>query len=230
MTTKNLFFDKNFLHHAFLIEGDFLTSEKIAEIIEKESGISGKGNPDFYAKDFQNFGIDEGKEIVNKMSNKSMSGADKIFIISCAGITADAQNSLLKVFEEPPVGNYFFLCVGPGVKIFTTLRSRFLSVNVKDFFDKKESSIDLQKFLKSSAGNRIQMLADLIEEKDRKALAQIVFDCIKIAKEEMIKNPNEKEFVKKLDQASKIADLFSMSGISLKMVMESFSILLPTIV
>src|SRR3989344_4999324 len=99
----SLIFDhlsKNSLHHAYLIEGD---REKIVpEILEflKSLGIE-KGNPDFFHIELDSFKIDDARNLKSYATEKGFSMDKKVFLISANSFLLEAQNSLLKLFEEP---------------------------------------------------------------------------------------------------------------------------------
>ena len=96
------------LHHAYAIEGDKKTIiSELYSFLENNMGIQTKANPDFYFNEFKNFGIDNGRELQNQASRKAMQGNMRIFVITISSITSEAQNSLLKLFEEPAEGVHF---------------------------------------------------------------------------------------------------------------------------
>ena len=127
------------LHHAYFLVGD--TSAIFSELkdfLENVVGIKTAGNPDFWHGKFNSLTIDEARDIAEASSRKSFGnhlealppsglGArlpnKKVFIIQADFISHEAQNSLLKVFEEPTVGTHFFI-ISPQDILLPTLRSR----------------------------------------------------------------------------------------------------------
>jgi DNA polymerase III gamma/tau subunit len=75
---------------------------------------------------YETFGVDEGRELKEAQLSKSFGGGKKIFVISFETITVEAQNSLLKVFEEPTPDTHFFLISRTGSRLLPTLRSRIV--------------------------------------------------------------------------------------------------------
>ncbi len=151
------------LHHAYFLVGD--TDEiflKLKDFLEKSVGVKTSGNPDFWAGKFNTLTIDEARDIAQAserkgfVSNMSRSPLDightgqllKIFIIQADFITEEAQNALLKVFEEPTAGTHFFI-ISPQDILLPTLLSRVHTISMsksmsKAGFDMDESILDLK--------------------------------------------------------------------------------------
>ncbi len=118
------FLDSQNLHHAYFLIGDKKNVFSILKkFLESELKVETAGNPDFWVGEFHNFAIDEAREVVTCAERKSFSGGKKIFIIQSDFITAEAQNSLLKAFEEPTLQTHFFI-ISPQDVLLPTLRSR----------------------------------------------------------------------------------------------------------
>jgi len=165
---------KDELHHAYLIEGATTgVLEELRSFLENELRFSVKGNPDFWCGEFDTFGINDGREIKEMQSRRPMIGDLKIFIISANFFTTEAQNSLLKVFEEPTEGTHFFIITQNMDTLLPTLRSRlsvisFSELSIETISNQIEDiSVDVYEFLKSSKSKRIALLKDIIENKNK---------------------------------------------------------------
>ena len=116
------------LHHAYYLVGE---TEKIVfelkQFIENKLEMAISGNPDFFHANYKTFSIDNAKFISESQERKDFTGSKKIFIIETDFITEEAQNSLLKVFEEPTVGTHFFV-VSPQEILLPTLKSRMVTI------------------------------------------------------------------------------------------------------
>lgn len=163
------------IHHACLIEGE---NEEVfaglCKLFEKEMDFLTIGNPDFWHGEFNTFGINDGRKIKELQTRKAVSGGKQIFIISAKFFTTEAQNSLLKVFEEPTENTHFFIITPNAETLLPTLRSRMFIISGKSgpFQRCKERSfpnVDVEEFLKSSKAKRLELLKDTIEEKDKSA-------------------------------------------------------------
>lgn len=143
------------LHHAYFLIGekDSVFNE-IKDFLEKSLGIETSSNPDFWVGDFDNLSIDEARMIAESSERKDFSGKKKIFIIKTDFIGEEAQNSLLKVFEEPTEGTHFFI-ISPQDTLLPTLRSR-MQVLISNTDDSKSLGI-----LKKTYKERLEMVKDI---------------------------------------------------------------------
>ncbi|MBS3923545.1 MAG: hypothetical protein KGZ37_10435 [Nitrosarchaeum sp.] len=123
--------NKENLHHAYLLLGnrDFLLP-KVMELIEG-LGTTTVSNPDFFKLEIDTFKIEDARTLKSLTSEKTFgSGEDtkKVFVIAANQFLLEAQNTLLKIFEEPRENVHFFI-ISPNVQTFVpTLLSRFFVI------------------------------------------------------------------------------------------------------
>src|SRR3989344_699017 len=115
-------------HHAYLVEGDTRKLREIALHAAKTFGVSVAGNPDFHLRSFASLSIDDARAL-RAFASLRGTGEKKLFVISAASLTTDAQNALLKLFEEPTADTVFVLLVPHGA-VLPTLRSRLQTLDV----------------------------------------------------------------------------------------------------
>lgn len=160
------------LHHAYLIEGEHATVlPEICRFCEGELGVTARGNPDFFQVEFDTFGIDDGRLLQELSSRKAVSGGKQIFVIGFMFITREAQNSLLKLFEEPTHDTHFFLITPTAEVLLPTLRSRLFVLTRAGVHDQTTLA---QEFISSGRGKRLALLKDIIEEKDKVAAIKLL--------------------------------------------------------
>ncbi len=129
------------LHHAYFLIGEVeAVFKELILFLESSVGIQTVGNPDFWIGKFDNLTIEDARIIRESSERKDFSGNRKIFIIQTDFISQEAQNSLLKVFEEPTSGTHFFI-ISPQDVILPTLRSRMQLIEFKSSKVKKSESI-----------------------------------------------------------------------------------------
>lgn len=193
----------NGIHHANLLIGSSEAAEPYLCSLCDGLGIKLANNPDFFAFRMETFGIDEARELRLLSARKAVTTAKagqagrKIFLISSARLTLEAQNALLKIFEDPFPDTYFFLVVREEALIIPTLRSRleavrmpegqtlrsgnaeeFLSLSLKDrlLFAKKFAleDMDLPVFLDN-------LLLSLKKRKETRTLLESVYNLRRFA-------------------------------------------------
>lgn len=164
-----------YLHHAYVIEGlhEDVVPKLIASI-EAHLGIVSRGNPDFSVTRHESFSIDEARALKDIEKRAAWAGERKIFIIGALSFPFEAQNALLKTFEEPTAGTHFFIILPRAEILLPTLRSRVLVVET-DASGTDDDSIELaKKFLDSNLENRFSMIKKLVEKKDRELFRRML--------------------------------------------------------
>jgi len=232
--------DKTHLHHAYLIEGK---REEVIPKIKKfiESlGIKTIGNPDFYHISIDSFKIEDARNIKSYATEKGFSSNKKIFIISANSFLLEAQNSLLKMFEEPIHSTHFFIVIPDVNSLLKTLISRFYLIRSKTGL--KNELDQAEKFIKMSLKNRIDFIKDLLtesEEKDEGGNEVVVLDSTRskalkflnalesiLHQKFILRMPlnNDLNFFKQIFQ---VREFLRIPGSSVKTLMESVALVVP---
>lgn len=123
-------------HHAYFFVGN--PEEGIAAALAygaRELKLShpneGGGNPDIIVLRYGLFSVEDARTLADVALRAPLTGDAKLIIISAERIFHEAQNALLKSFEEPPEGTYLVLIVPSEGAIIPTLRSRLLALPVE---------------------------------------------------------------------------------------------------
>lgn len=156
-------FDKENLHHAYLIESE--REEAISQILKflEEIGVEISKNPDFYKVSVDTFKVEDARNLKSLSGEKGASADKKIFIISANSFLLEAQNTLLKMFEEPIANTHFFIIVPDTDTLLPTLVSRFYLIKNQ----KKEiASSEVEKFLKMSMRDRLDFVKEFLVEEE----------------------------------------------------------------
>lgn len=213
------------LHHAYLIEND--NQDILIELEKffiKDLKFEIKANPDFWYGKFDTFGIDDGRVIKEKQSQKAFSGDKKIFVIIANFFTHQAQNSLLKMFEEPTEGTHFFIITQNIETLLPTLRSRMFVIqrnySIKNKSEFLDTSIKPKEFLESSKVVRIKLLDFIIQEKDKNSAILFLNELEKILGEN-ISNKN----IRKIREILKCKKYLNGPSPSVKMILEHISLI-----
>lgn len=220
MFTKELLSQKDNFHHAYFIEGEKQSVLKDIETFLKNNfKISRKDHPDVHYSEHQSFGIKEGRLLQNMQSMKPIIGDKKIFIIAADNITSEAQNSLLKIFEEPTVDTHFFIISSSKSILLPTLRSRLVIIShhsTNNFQFENET----EKFISMSTKDRLSYVAEIIEEKDKTRAENFINTLIFLLHRKKIKEKN-KEIKEMIFLLKYLKDRSS----SLKLILERISLL-----
>src|SRR3989344_749278 len=125
-------------HHANLLVGSPEGAESFLRSLCETVGIELANNPDFFVFKTETFGIDEAREVKLLSARRAVTprqesgqASRKIFLIAPARLTLEAQNALLKTFEDPLPDTFFFLVVREEGLVIPTLRSRMQTIRVQ---------------------------------------------------------------------------------------------------
>lgn len=165
---RNTFKKTGRLHHAYGISGDReKVQEEIFAFLEHDLNFPINANPDFWQGEFNVFKVDDGRTINEAHLNMPIKYDRKVFVIFANSMTDPAQNSLLKIFEEPQASTTFFLVLPSMVDLLPTLKSRLIFGTTED---KKKDSLSLaEEFLNAKVGKRLEIVAKIVKDiKDEK--------------------------------------------------------------
>jgi len=209
------------LHHAYCLEGDReYLCQTLFDSLEKQYSIVRKGNPDFWLGEFETFGIPESRLLKERAQNKAFGGGKKIFVISFQKITREAQNSLLKILEEPTAETHFFLIATNAQILLPTLRSRlaFIKVGQKNL---PNDLTEATRFLSSSPAKRMEIVKDIIENKDKERAEKLLNQIEnQISKNLDVKSKSSKE---ELEEIMAFQSYLNDRSPSIKLILEHLS-------
>lgn len=151
---------KTGLHHAYflLVSERELGVEMLKDDVYTHLSISLIGNPDFIFRSYDRMAIDHAHELRETLGNRPIN--TRICIVSVGVVLQEAQNALLKIFEDPPQNTHFFMVSETDSYLLPTLRSRFFVHHVSQSGTSKK---EVEKFLTLSLGERMSYVADIAE-------------------------------------------------------------------
>ena len=134
--------------------------------LEKINTDSIGSNPDIYFKSFDTFGIADSRYLSQRGQQKSFSGQQKFFVLQVKFMTTEAQNALLKIFEEPPVNNIFFLIVRDQTIFLPTLCSRCQIISCSNNLNNDNPNNFAQEFITQGIAERLELITKLASKKE----------------------------------------------------------------
>lgn len=115
--------DIGHLHHAYVVLGTPRAVEECVVGVLTEIGVSLESNPDLHFFREPLFGISEARMLKERAARSAFTGR-KVFVILSDRLNREAQNALLKIFEEPTPNTHFFIAALHEDVLLPTLRSR----------------------------------------------------------------------------------------------------------
>ncbi|MFA6404393.1 MAG: hypothetical protein WCW03_00065 [Candidatus Paceibacterota bacterium] len=153
-------------HHAYCLVGSDTIHAEIISILEDKHKVKTKGNSDFFENIYENFTVDDARELKSIHDIRpAIEGGKRYFIVSIRSITVEAQNALLKLFEEPGEYAHFFIIIPYQDILLPTVRSRMSIINDFDREIQDQDSINQVKdFLNLSISKRLEFVKKLADD------------------------------------------------------------------
>lgn len=199
-------------HHAMLcIAASLENATQIPDVYKKQ-------NSDVVHIVTDRLSIDHARNLSKEALVRPVVGQKRVFVLVVQALPAEAQNALLKLFEEPPVHTQFYLVVPQEGMLLPTLRSRLqLLEGVKDVTE----NTSYVSFLEMSYKDRLSHVADLAKQKDIQAMELLLAGAEMTAEASIEKDTHLAKTV------LMVRSYFKTPGASKKMLLEELSLALP---
>lgn len=213
------------LHHAYAIVGERSRGRAHVEaILTGDLGMTLAANPDIRVVEMDTYSIDEARLLKSEHYLKPM-GERAVHIVMFNAITSEAQQSLLKVTEEPVPNVHFFFILPTLQGILPTLRSRLMIVQLDPEENSTGKNSRAKKFLAATPAERLEMIAPLIEDKDKQAAIAFLNELEAVVPE-LIAEGKFAE-AKMLGETIKMRGFLQGRSASVKMILEHVVLTMP---
>lgn len=213
----------SFSHHAYLLLG---RAEAVRESLWahlRERGISTEQNPDFREMHLDSLSVDDARGLKEAQMRKPFGNGVQVFVLSFWNATHEAQNALLKVFEEPTPNTIFFVITEHEHGLLPTLRSRLQTLTLESVANNSDR-MSADTFLAQEAGERFASLKTIIEEKRKDDALQLIGDIETILHASIKRDPSAVSALKELE---KVRGYLHDRGASLKLLLEYTALICP---
>lgn len=146
-------------HHAYAVYGNLDAGIEAAYAYgESTLSLPRAGNPDIALFRYESFPVADARRIGSFAAQGPVTGEHKLVIIAASRIFHEAQNALLKLFEEPPAGITLILAVPAEGDLLPTLRSRLMPLPIEAAIETKE---ELHPFVSATTAEREKMITQI---------------------------------------------------------------------
>lgn len=150
-------------HHAYLYAGDSETGiVRARAFADTELDLRGEGNPDLAVFEYGLFSVEDARRISVFASQSAIGGGQKAIVLSVGRVFHEAQNALLKLFEEPEEGTTLILIVPAEGILLPTLRSRLMLLPGDEGPARSLMSEASEQFLKAGKAEREKLVTKLV--------------------------------------------------------------------
>ncbi|PIR83159.1 hypothetical protein COU19_02020 [Candidatus Kaiserbacteria bacterium CG10_big_fil_rev_8_21_14_0_10_56_12] len=221
-------------HHAFVIEAE---ADKGIEFalgwVERELGLEQKANPDVVVLRHGLFSVEDARQVSEIAIQAPLRGTKRAIIIAAARAYREAQNALLKIFEEPVPGTHLFLILPTLGGLLPTLRSRVVVLR-QGAGAARAVSEDARVFLAAAREKRTAMIKRLSTGRDEderrtnrdRALA-IVNGVEATAYEALHAGNRAPEIVSLLRDTTELRTFLHDRSAPVRMILEHLSLVIP---
>lgn len=174
----------------------------------------------------ESFDIAQARALAEKAATRPIAGEKRYFVVSCAYIPHEAQNALLKLFEDPPATAQFYIIVPRAELILPTLRSR-LHVLYESPVVGRALNPETSAFLGAAFADRLEQIAMLAKAKDAHAMRVLINGIERAAGFGVGKYVREKQDVSYLADVLMASTYAETRGASHKMLLEHLALSIP---
>jgi len=221
------------LYHSYIVEGDPKTTGFLLLQFLEGRGDAERKSGDVLFQEYESFTMDDSSEIKDWHSRRGIGTSKKICIIATKFINREAEQTLLKIIEEPADNTHFFIVIPDASVLLDTILSRTHVIKTEHGKDK-----DMQKeafsFIALSGKERVDKVAQMVKEnKDEENSGQLRFYATSFVNElenifyqKFKKDRNNEKIKFILDELQKARVYLSTSGASVKMILEHLALIL----
>ena len=215
-------------NHAYVIIGnpEEVVDSHVKPTIEQELQVSVIANPDVVHTHHPSFGIDDARRMRDLAIKRAAFGT-QVFIVSFDAITVEAQNALLKTLEEPTKDTYFFIVVSSSEVLLPTVLSRARLVVAGDSTLPTGNSEFAREVLAASLGERLSLVKELLEEKDKVQILRLLDSLESQLYQELVKQGTK--YTKVFYEIMVVRGYLRDRSPSVKMLLEHILLMLPVI-
>jgi hypothetical protein len=219
------------LYHSYVIEGEpNITATKLLEFLESRGDVA-KQSQDVMMQVYESFTMDDSHIVKEWHSRLGVTDGKKICILATKFINREAEQTLLKIIEEPAKNTHFFIVVPDSSLLLDTIISRTHVVKLKQSIN-NDSQKFARGFILATPKERIDMVAKMIKEnKDEENSGQLRFfatsfinDLENIFYKKFKENIKDKKIIFILNELQKSRGYLSTPGASVKMVLEHIAL------
>ncbi len=199
------------MHHAYLLVGTFSWAHAVIPESDRVQGT------DVLLHTYDRMGIADARVLIEEALRAPLTRSHRTFIVAPHNITLEAQNALLKLFEEPPATARFYLIVPRADVFIKTLRSRLflLGTEVEEY----TIADTARAFMAASYGERLDEIATRAKKKDDAWMDALLRDTECIA--------HSTQDTSLMRDVVQMATYARSQGASKKMILEHIALSLP---
>lgn len=170
MNLKDLFATYPMKHHAYAVESPVPLAGMITQMLPTDAYSY------IFDKSYEVFKINDAREIKQLQAQKTEKAS--LFILDIGMINHEAQNTLLKIIEEPTADTFFILVIPSKTKLLPTLQSRleFISYTPESIHSEL---IDVDIFFNKDLNTCFEYIKQITDDKSEYKIikSDVIYFC-----------------------------------------------------
>ena len=126
-------------HHAFISYAKSIDASEVPKVYRTVSA-------DIEHLVTDRLGIDDVRKLIVRSQQKPFSFEKRVFVLITKDIALEAQNALLKLFEEPPLTALFYLVIPQNAFVLQTLLSRLCVLHTESTVEQSFETKTFEEF------------------------------------------------------------------------------------
>ncbi len=200
----------------------------------RELGLKTDDNLDVIVLRYGLFSVADARRISDLAAGASFSGEYKVLIIAASRVYHEAQNALLKIFEEPPPGTYLFFVLPTFGGLLPTFRSRVMTLEAHAVNECEEIPEIARVFIRGTKEKRSTLIKKLTSGKDeeerrehRDEVIAIVNGIEAVSYKALGKRRDDKAITTLLFEIAFLRNYLYERSAPVRMILEHLSLVLP---
>lgn len=152
-------------HHAIITFSQSIVRAAVPEAYKQQSA-------DVHHLVRESLSIADARELTLRAHRMPVAAQVQVFVVQAATLTLEAQNALLKLFEDPPARTQFFLVVPQEGMVLPTLLSRMMRVDSVQ--ENTSDHSQAEAFITASVAQRLALVAALAKDKDTQKIESLL--------------------------------------------------------
>src|SRR3989338_6853340 len=217
--------------HAYVVAGDLESGIQTWKMFVVSKYI----NPDTVILRHSLFSVEDARKL-SDIAHAAPIGEHKIVIVSATRLFHEAQNALLKLFEEPPPNTTLILVVPSEGMLLATLRSRLASLPIGEGTSSGLSEL-AQEYLKADSAEREKITTKLVDrsksdkyedkQQARSDAVRLAEDLLRAADTQHINGKTTDELLSFIDDLMHFLPLLHTRSAPLKLIFEHLGLVIP---
>ena len=233
------FFEKAFpqnLYHSYVVEGEPEETAKALLAFLIDRGEIDHDSPDLLLQKYESLSMDDSYQIKDWHSHRCISQNKKICILAAKFINREAEQTLLKIIEEPLTNTHFFIIIPDASILQPTILSRvqIIKTNLASSPEQLSLKEAARFFLAYALKDRVEHVALIVKNnKEAVGSGQLRHYAISLVNEiegliylKFKKDKKNSDIQFQLNELAKARDYLSLPGSSVKMILEHLALIL----